>query len=113
MSARIRSAVFPSFILSFLCCLLLNALRFDVQHQQFQLAINSGCCKIANERTATLSRASSHFPAHRNPPSFQPQPTAPMKPSKIVNGGTYYLFNGLYYQPVLLNGVTQYRTARF
>lgn len=31
----------------------------------------------------------------------------------VVSGINYYLFNGLYYQPVLVSGVTQYRTVRF
>jgi hypothetical protein len=31
----------------------------------------------------------------------------------VVNGGTYYVFNGLYYQPVMVGGVTQYRTVQF
>ena len=27
-----------------------------------------------------------------------------------VNGGVAYQFNGIYYQPVFVNGVTQYQT---
>lgn len=31
----------------------------------------------------------------------------------VVSNTSYYLYNGLYYQPVFVNGVTQYRTVRF
>ncbi len=41
-------------------------------------------------------------------PTLPPGATA-----TIVNGQTFFLFNGLYYQPVLVNGATAFRTVAF
>lgn len=43
--------------------------------------------------------------------------TVPMLPPgavvALVNGISYYSFEGYYYQPVIMSGVTQYRVVRF